>query len=300
MEEENVDMVADSRLKNLKRMDNIGTKKLNLRIPMESSLEELVKYSDATLISEIETIEKIDKIANKKYDVILMVDLGDLREGIFKEEDVYKVVGKILKLKNINLLGIGNNLSCYGGIKPTVKNLGKFVEIAENIEKKYDIKLEILSGGNSGILSMIDHLPKRINQIRSGAALACGIGLDDERIKGFSDKVFTLEAEVVELQTKPSVPIGESGLDAFGHKPTFKDEGDMVRAICAVGKQDVDIDTIVPYDKNIKILGGSSDHLILNVTNAKGIKVGTHIKFQPEYGAVLSLMTSEFINKETR
>lgn len=295
-----IKIIADSRLENLNKI-NFPTTKMLLRIPMLSEIHEVAKHADIVLISELETIKKLNEATNKKMDIIIMIDLGDLREGIFDKKDLDTTLAKTLKLKNIDLKGFGTNLSCYGGVLPTEKNMNQFINLIENLENKYSFKSEIISGGNFGAISMIDKLPKRINNLRVGASITLGIGLNDEPIEGASQDAFILEAEVVELKWKPSVPIGETGLDAFGNKPVFKDDGDIKRAICAIGRQDVNPDNIIPLIKGVKVLGVSSDHLLLDVTHAEeNIELGSVIKFNLGYGGVLSLATSNYVKKVTK
>lgn len=301
-----VDYVADSRILNLKKYD---TKKLKvlLRLPMISEAEETVRYSDISLNSEIATIKILNEEAkkqNKIHKILLMIDLGDLREGIFykNEEEIYYVTEEILKLENIELLGIGANLTCYGAVIPQKENLSLLIEIKEKIENKFNIKLKIISGGNSSSIHLIkkNDIPNGINNLRIGEAFLLGSETAYcEKLEGFYDDAFILEAEIVELKEKPSFPIGEIGQDAFGIKPIYEDKGIIKRCILAIGKQDIDPDNIIPLDKNIKILGASSDHLILNLTDCnKNYYVGDTVQFKLKYSSLLRASTSIYVNKE--
>lgn len=299
-----ISYIADSRIENLKKLRNINIPKILLRLPMISQVEEVVEYADISLNSEIDTIVRLSKAAIQKntiHKIILMIDLGDLREGIFKEENIYKTVEKIIKLKGVKLDGIGTNLTCYGGVIPSAENLGRLEKIATGIEKKYNIKLNIISGGNSSSLHLLGKalMPRGINQLRLGESLVLGRETAfGEKIDGTYDDCFKLVVEIIELKEKPSVPIGEIGMDAFGNKPTFKDKGIRKRAICAIGKQDIDISDIIPENEEIDILGASSDHLILDVTDVdKDYKIGDKISFKLSYGGILKAMTSEYVAK---
>lgn len=299
-----VSVLADSRVENLKRLKAIDRPKLLLRLPMISQVEELVEHVDISLNSEIETIKAISKAAlrqEKEHKIILMVDLGDLREGIFKMEEVFDTIAQIVDLRGVKLIGIGTNLTCYGGIMPKEDNLGELVALGREIEERFSIKLEIISGGNSSSLYLLDkgNIPSGINQLRLGESIVLG------RETAFGDKIdntyedcFKLEVELIEIKEKPSMPIGEIGMDAFGNKPTFEDRGNIIRGICAIGKQDVDPGSIAPDDEKISILGASSDHLILDLTNTdREYRVGDKVTFNLSYGSILSTMTSEYIYK---
>ncbi|NLJ58826.1 MAG: alanine/ornithine racemase family PLP-dependent enzyme [Tissierellia bacterium] len=309
LENSNIDYLADSRIQNLKKYQGSKKERVLLRLPMNSEVDEVVKHSEISLNSEIVTIRNLNEAAakqNKKHKVLLMIDLGDLREGIFfkDEEEIYSTVEEILKLTNIELFGLGVNLTCYGAVIPKRDNLSVLVEIAEKIEKKYNIKLEMISGGNSSSIYLIGEkeLPERINNLRIGEAfLLGGETAYGEMLEGFYDDAFTLEAEIIELKEKQSVPIGETGVDAFGNKPVYEDRGIIKRAIIAVGRQDVDSDNLHPIDSKIDILGASSDHLILDLTKSdKEYQVGSIVSFKVSYSSLLRASTSSYVEREYR
>jgi len=296
-------ILADSRVENLKKLRNFNLPKMLLRIPMLSQIDEVLEYADISLNSEYKVIEALSNAAVKKgkiHDIILMVDLGDLREGVWAD-DAVEYAGKILQLKGVNLKGIGTNLTCYGAIIPQEDNLSKLEEIANMITQKYGIKLSIISGGNSSSLYMVEEgrIPKAINNLRLGESIVLGNETAyGKRIEGTYNDCFTLCAEIIELKEKPSVPIGEIGVDAFGNRPTFVDRGIRKRGILAVGKQDVRIDGLTPIDSDIIILGASSDHMIIDITDsAKEYSIGDIIEFTLDYGALLSTSTSNYVKK---
>ncbi|SKC70021.1 ornithine racemase Orr [Maledivibacter halophilus] len=304
MVEGGVKYLADSRIENLVKLAELNIPKLLLRLPMISQVHEVVKYADISLNSELSTIEELSKEAiklNKVHEIILMVDLGDLREGVWVD-DVNSIVKEILKLKGIKLKGIGTNLTCYGGVLPNKENLGQLAGIADEIKNEFNIELDIISGGNSSSLYIIEknEIPDKINNLRLGESIVLGRETAyGNSIENTYQDAFKLAAEIIELKVKPSIPIGEIGMDAFGNKPTFEDKGNRKRAILAVGRQDVNPDNLIPINEKIEIIGASSDHLIIDVTDSeKEYKVGDEIKFNLEYGALLQLTTSEYIHKQ--
>jgi len=301
-----IDYLADSRIQNLKKYEGAKKERVLLRLPMNSETDEVVKYADISLNSELKTIKNLNESArrqNKIHKILLMIDLGDLREGIFfkNEDEIYHTVEEILNLKNIELFGLGVNLTCYGAVIPKRDNLSILVEIARKIEKKFDIKLQMISGGNSSSIYLIGRkeLPEGINNLRVGEAfLLGGETAYSQKLEGFYDDAFTLEAEIVELKEKQSVPIGETGVDAFGNKPVYEDRGIIKRAIIAVGRQDVDPDALHPIDSKIDILGASSDHLILDISKSDmKYKVGDIVNFKLSYSSLLRATTSGYVDR---
>lgn len=301
-----IDYLADSRIQNLKKYEGAKKERVLLRLPMNSETDEVVKYADISLNSELKTIKNLNESAkrqNKIHKILLMIDLGDLREGIFfkNEDEIYHTVEEVLKLNNIELFGLGVNLTCYGAVIPKRDNLSILVEIARKIEKKFDIKLQMISGGNSSSIYLIGRkeLPEGINNLRVGEAfLLGGETAYSQKLEGFYDDAFTLEAEIVELKEKQSVPIGETGVDAFGNKPVYEDRGIIKRAIIAVGRQDVDPDALHPIDSKIDILGASSDHLILDISKSDmKYKVGDIVNFKLSYSSLLRATTSGYVDR---
>ncbi|MBC8587008.1 ornithine racemase Orr [Paratissierella segnis] len=299
-----VKYLADSRIENIIKLKEFDLPKILLRLPMLSQADEVVEYADISLNSEVKVLEAISKSAIKQgkiHGVILMVDLGDLREGIYCGEEIFSTIDKIKDLKGIELLGIGTNLTCYGGVIPDENNIGRLVNIGKEIERRYGIKLQIISGGNSSSVYLLGSKALNgVNNLRLGESLVCGTETAyGKRIDNTYNDAFILEAEIIEAKTKPSVPTGKIGMDAFGNTPSYVDRGIRERAICAVGKQDLDDTSIIPLDEKIIILGASSDHLIVDVTDSEtNYQTGDIIKFKLKYGSILKTMTSAYVDKK--
>lgn len=305
LEDTPIKYIADSRILNLKKNKDIKKEKILIRIPMLSEIDDVIKYANISFNSEIDTILKLDKRAkdfNIIHKIVLMVDLGDLREGYINKKDLYKVIETIKSLKNIKLIGLATNLTCYGGVLPTNKNLNKLVEIKIEAESIYEEKLNFLSGGNSSSLYLIDknEMPKEITNLRLGESVVLGVSTSDmNSILGMNKDIFKLKAEIIEIKNKPSIPIGKIGFDAFGLKPEFEDKGIRTRAILAIGKQDLNIDGVFPLKNDLKILGASSDHMIIDITDSKDdYKIGDIIEFDLNYSSLLMLSTSEYVYKK--
>lgn len=295
--------LADSRIQNLEKLKHLPCEKILLRLPMHSEVDQVVALADISFNSELETIRLLNDAAqkaNKKHRIVVMFDLGDLREG-FLPEEVDEVIPEIMKCDSIVIEGIGVNLTCYGGVIPTTENLGELERLAIHIEVKYNMTLNMVSGGNSSSIYLLEgcKIPSKINNLRVGEAIVLGReAAYGKQIEDMYDDAFILEAQIVEYKTKQSMPKGLIGMDAFGGVPSFVDKGIMKRGIVAIGRQDVDHMALIPLDERIEVIGASSDHMIIDFTAAQdAYQLGDIIQFKMEYGAMLKLFTSEYVEK---
>jgi ornithine racemase len=293
--------IADSRIENIEKMKAAGirTQFVLLRTPL-SQAESVVRSADISLNTEIETLKKLSyyaKAVNKNHQVIVMVELGDLREGVLPL-DLSEFIRQAISLSNIKIVGIGCNLACYGGVKPADKNMHELSELFDIIEKEFHLGLTIISGGNSANYEWYKSTKEigKINNFRLGESILLGLEtVNRKTIPGLHTGAFKLVAEVIESKKKPSLPFGEIGQDAFGNVPVFQDQGIHQRVIIALGKQDILVSSL-KSNNSLEILGSSSDHIILNSKN-ENLKVGDEVNFTLDYGGLLAAMTSPFIKK---
>ncbi len=293
--------IADSRIENLKRMRDLSQKKVLLRLPMPSEAEDVVRYADISLNSELKTIRALNEFAKKNniiHKIVLMFDVGDLREGIYYRSDYLGMIKNILSLEHIHLYGIGTNLTCYGGLIPSEAIDSRLASIKEKIETTFPIQLEIISGGNSSSIPLLlkGKIHPGINELRLGESMLLGRETAyGTPIKNMHQDVFSLQAELIEVKTKPSYPDGDIGMNSFGEKPAIRDEGLMKRGLLAIGKQDVNLNHLTPLE-DVRIIGGSSDHLIVDLKD-QDYEVGDHLSFSVNYPALVHLMNSEYVHK---
>lgn len=299
------DMLADARISNLEVLmkSKSSLPRLLLRVPTPSEALDVVRCSDYSLNSSLITLERLSLAAvalKKNHNVIIMIELGDLREGI-QPGDAVAFLKTAKKFAGINIIGLGCNLACYGGVMPTAENMHQFVSLRDMCRRETRLTLELLSGGNSSALPLLcsGGMPSEINHFRIGESILLGRNvLDRKPWPNTRQDAFRVVAEVIELEYKPSLPIGLRGQDAFGNQPKFVDRGFRRRAICNIGRQDILLEGITPQDPGIMILGASSDHLILDVEDADArLAVGQEVSFSPNYGALLAASTSDYVTK---
>ena len=296
---------ADSRMKNIVAAKRAipGLKYLLIRIPSPYEAEEVVEWADWSLQSQIETIRAVSEAAlrrGKVHPIILMIDVGDLREGVFGREQLDEIAPQIKDCPGVELVGLGTNVGCYGSILPSVANTQILVELRDYLNQTYGFRITTLSGGATCTLKLLEEgkLPAGINQLRVGEAVLFGEDTTGSRfLPGCHQDAFLFKAQVVELRRKPSVPIGEHGRDGKGDTPEYPDRGVRLRAICAAGKQDVAWAALTPTLPGAELIGASSDHLIVDVEDCGGaVQVGDWLEFRCGYMAVLDATTSAYVD----
>lgn len=297
--------IGDSRTETLRQLRAFGYEgeTVLLRAPSPSRALEAVQVADVSLNSDVSTVRLLGEAVRqtgKRHKVILMVDLGDLREGVMRERAL-GAAQEMAKVPGIDLVGVGVNLACYGGVVPTREKMEELLSVRERIEDALGRPLPVVSGGNSANMSLVlrNEMPMGVTELRIGESILLGTeAVERTAVPGCYLDAFELAAEVIEVAQKPSIPMGKVGQNAFGVVPTFEDRGTRRRAICAVGRQDVDPDSMRPIDPGITILGASSDHLICDVEDAdKVVRAGDILRFIPGYGTLLRAATSPFVAK---
>ena len=291
--------LGDSRIENIEAMRRAGvTAPMTLtRSPMLSQVDRIVVNTATSFNTELAVIEALSRAAlqaKREHGVILMVELGDLREGIMPE-DVVDVVRKTQNLPNIVSKGIGANFACRSGVAPDAEKMAELSGLADSIEATFRRPVEIVSGGNSANIewALSENEVGRINNLRLGESILLGCEtLHRQPIEGLYTDAITLIAEVIESKIKPSLPWGEIGQTAFGAEPTTDDRGSVNQAIIALGLQDTDPDGLLPLSK-VEVLGASGDHLIVE----SSLPVGSEVLFQLNYSAMVRSMTSPFVAK---
>lgn len=286
-------------LEKLKRA-NINATLIMLRTPGMSEVPSVVKYADISMNSDINVIRALSNEAIKQgkvHQIIIMVEMGDLREGVMPE-DLPELIRETMKLPGVEIVGIGTNFACFGGVIPTEEKMREFSSLAEQIRHQFSLPLPIVSGGNSSNLKWLFETNDigAVNDIRLGESILLGREpVEGSMIQNLYQDTFKFVAEVIESKQKPSVPYGYRGKNGFGEIIEFKDHGWMNHILVGVGRQDVCVQGLTPI-KPLKILGASSDHIVIDGKNTQ-LKAGDEVTFTPNYAAVLSLMTSPYIHK---
>ena len=293
--------LATSRLEQMElwRREGIPGPYMLLRVPGLSELPEVARLADYSLQSDATTLDALNSVCAEQgvtHRVIVMADLGDLREGFWDKTEMVEVCCHVEQgLDHLHLAGVGVNLGCYGAVKPTPENMGQLVDIARAVEARIGRRLEIVSGGATSSYTLVHWgtMPQGINHLRIGETTLLAKDLQVDW--GISDMDYLLrgtmrlEAEIIELRKKPTHPVGETVIDAFGNRPTFVDRGMRLRALAAFGRADVgQVETLLCREPGMTVIGGSSDHCILDVEDcSRALRVGDVVSFDLSYSHML-------------
>ena len=300
--------ICDSRISNLRKIKQIDPdiQTVYIKPPAHEAVEDIVRWADASFNTEYRTIKLLSDEARKQdkmHKIIIMIELGDLREGIMGEHllDFYE---HVFELPNIKVTGIGSNLNCLHGVMPTQDKLIQLSLYKQLIEARFKCKIPWVTGGTSVVIPMLyrHQIPAGINHFRVGESLFLGSDLvNGGIIEGLHDDVFKLYSQIIEITEKPKVPNGPLDENPSGEIYEI-DENDYgktsYRAIIDVGLLDVKTDYLFPEDKSLEICGASSDMLVLDLgTNEQNYKVGDFISFTLGYMGALLLFNSDYIEK---
>ncbi|PZX50159.1 alanine racemase [Algoriphagus chordae] len=304
-----VEEIHDSRISNLAMVKSLKTEIQTVYIKPVSkrNIGKMVQFADVSLNSELETIRWISEEAKdqgKSHKIIIMVETGDLREGVMGEQLV-EFYSQIFELPNIEIIGLGTNLNCLNGVMPSTDKLIQLSLYKQIIELQFNKKIPWISAGTSVTIPLMltQQLPKGINHFRVGETLYFGVNLFEEKIiEGMHDDVFELHAEIIEMQEKPLLPVGNLAANPQGDVMELDETlygKSSFRAIIDIGLLDVDTKYLIAKDGSYDILGASSDMVIINLgENPNNYKVGDTLNFDLKYMGALSLLNSNYIDKK--
>ena len=299
----------DSRISNLKKIKKLNSEiqTVYIKPPSKLNIEKIVKYADVSFNTEIYTIKLLSEEAkrqNKTHKIIIMIEMGDLREGVLGEE-LMSFYEKVFSLPNIEIRGIGTNLNCLSGVMPTQDKLIQLSLYKQLIEAKFNVKIPWVSGGTSVAVPLMlkNARPMAVNHFRVGEAIFFGKDLfTGETMSGMHNDVFKLYAEIIEITEKPNNPTGELGENVAGHTYELDSNVDLsetsLRAILDFGLLDMQPQYLSPTDENLTIIDSSSDMTVIDISNSKNkYKVGDLVSFNLQYMGALYLLNSDYIEK---
>lgn len=300
--------VHDSRVSNLRMIKKLApeVQTCYIKPAPKRSIPAIIQYADVSLQTDFDTMKALSaesKRQGKTHKVIIMVEMGDLREGVMGEQlvDFYE---SVFELQHINIIGLGTNLNCLHGVMPSQDKLIQLSLYKQIIELKFNRQIPWISGGTSVTVPLLlqKRIPPGVNHFRIGETLYFGADLfADKVIDGMEEDVFSFQAEIIELSEKPLLPTGDLGYNPQGEMLEMNENlygQTSYRAIIDVGVLDIDPKYLLMKLPGITIIGSSSDMIVLDLgENPHALKVGDTIPFGLKYMGALSLMNSNYVEK---
>jgi predicted amino acid racemase len=294
-----VTSIGESRLDNVDRLRAGGCDApvMLIRPPSLARVAAAVDTVAMSLQFDLVTLERLGAAADAAggvHDVIVMIDLGERREGVLPD-DLPRFAREVVALPGIRLVGIGTNLTCFAGLVPTVDNMNELVGLAEQVERATEQELTWISAGSSSALPLLaaGEMPQRVNHLRVGEAILLGREtVHHQPWPGTVQDAVLVRAEVVEVKDKPAPPPGPRADRTFMHAPSPDVTGGR-RALVALGRADVDTEGLTPLDTGHRLLGAASDYLVLDVSEAtEPVAVGDTVTYALDYSALVTAMAS--------
>ncbi len=310
---ENIHSIGDSRISSLKNLKEVNPeiRTIYIKPPARAHVQDVIKYADVSLNSSYETLIELSQEASrqkKTHDVIIMVELGELREGIERSE-LMSFYSQVFELPHLNVVGLGSNLGCMYGVQPTYDKLLQLCLYKELIEVRHNTKMELVSGGTSITLPLVEkgNVPKDLNHFRIGEAAFFGTSpLDDDVFRNLNRDTFQFFTNIIELAKKDRIPDGIISNANVGHTAKMENgdgEKATMKAILDFGLLDVDPDDLTSYDADIGFVGTTSDMTVIDLKKNldkegnRKYSVGDVLRLEPNYLAVARLLNSKFIDK---
>ncbi|WP_299961067.1 alanine/ornithine racemase family PLP-dependent enzyme [uncultured Roseobacter sp.] len=294
--------LADARIKNIvrMRMEGIRCPISIIRAPMLSEMEDVVRCCGSSYNTEMDTILKLGTTAKKQgtsHDVILMVEMGDMREGILPE-NLNDCVTGVIATPGVALRGLAANFACMGDLAPTAGGMAMLSRLADQVEGDCGPVVDLVSGGGSANLpwALGEVSIGRVNNLRLGEAILLGTDpVTGHPITGLHTDAFALFAEVIEASRKPSPLPTRSIAPELGMLKLVRNDDLRVRTILAVGQQDTDAGGLT-FPSGMAFIGATSDHTVVD-TAKSAVPVGSEMKMGMNYSALMRAMSAPDVAK---
>lgn len=297
--------IAESRIDNVRRIRDAGIDCdiMMLRLPALSQVDDIVALTRSSLNSEPRVLRALSEAAvrqGKTHEVLVIVEWGDRREGVMPEE-AEALCRLAAELPGLELTGVACSLNCLCGVLPCATNMLDFATFVEQLEQDLGLRFQVVSGGHTNNLQFVENgsVPRRVDHLRVGEGILFGRdSICDVSLPGTQRDTFKVYAEVIELKEKPSAPEGELGPDAFMRTHEWPDRGIRRRAVLAMGEIDLDVSFLTPTRPGVEIVGASSDHTVVDVTDVDPpVQMGEELEFGADYVAVAVGWSSRCVHR---
>jgi ornithine racemase len=278
---------------------------LLLTMPKPNQADMAVQHFGGSVNSELITIRALSEAADRlrtTHEIMLMVEMGDLREGILPE-NVLNTVQSILDFKSpyLKIRGLGGNMACLCDKFPNSENLFILDNLANDIEKYIGYKFDKISIGGSILLDWLGNkiIPHKINELRIGEAILLGtIPVANRRHESLINDAFIFEGSILEIKDKKTkFHTNSNPLDRHNSEPGKIET--RRRAIVNFGKINTVPESLFSLEKNIHYIGSTSNYTVFDVTDcSRKLVPGDELRFIPNYTAMIQSLISPYVSRE--
>lgn len=233
-------------------------------------------------------------------EVILMVETGDLRDGI-PWDDLPGVVRSLAAVPGLDLRGLGTNLGCLAGAVPDQASLTRMADHLNSVRRQTGHPLPEFSLGGTVFWDVLEKgpIPPEFTELRIGEAVFFGWNTSlGGPVRGLSPSVFRIDLEVLEAWDKQvsAVPEGPVGYNAFGSMTTQSLTGRRKRAVLDGGGNLVPLAALTPLDPGCILVGETHEYTVVDCQDStRAVEPGGFLRFRPGYEAVARSFLSPFL-----
>lgn len=290
-----IKMIAEVNIENIKFLE-LPLKKMLLKTS-PSSIKDILVNCDVVFVTELVVLKEINDYAKASFlDIVIPLELGDLREGINLSTAV-NFFREALKFKNLNIKGFSVNFGCLAGKLPDDQSLKEIQLLKENLKKELNYVPEIVSLGGTVIIDLLRQgkLKGIATQIRVGEAIYFGFNTSGgSYIDNLEKDNFIFQTEVVEVREKQVQSHGDMGLNAYGQEFKFNKSGLRTRAVLNFGSLTVPKYGLTPLDPLVHFEGMTHDLAVFDITDSEyQYKPGSTMEFRLNYSGA----AQAFLNK---
>jgi ornithine racemase len=276
-----------------------------MALPSPRQAPEVVRRYNVSFNSEASTLSALSLAAasaRARHEVMLMVEVGDLREGAMPGQ-VVELVRHTLRLEHEHFAfkGLAAHFGCMSGLLPLPENTDRLFKAAGAVRAVLGREPQILSLGGSDFVRVLEQgdFPAGAGQARIGYTALLGRRPDEDAPHpDLHRDALILEGEVLEVRDKPSMPLGPTGLNAFGQRLSFVDRGVRKRAVLDFGALETEPGGLTPLLPGMEMVSYNSNYTVFDITACPiSAQAGHRFTFLMNYKAMSLAFHSSQVEK---
>jgi predicted amino acid racemase len=278
----------------------IGTSLIKTRLSDIKALAELGPGDgpDRVFVSDPAILEAIRDLPEAlRPEVVLIVELGDLKEGIYPDG----IMAFVEEFIDLSIIGVSANFACLSGTMPDIGSIETLASLAEAIGKRKGLKRPLASAGGTVIFDFLERgeLKGLITEVRIGEGLFFGRDSSGDRaLPGLRDDAFTLSGEILEIREKMVSSRVSAGHAALGGPMSEPRTGSRVRAILDFGVLAAALSDLRALDPGVGLSGQTYDFTATDITESLvEYRTGGYVDFRVQYSGASRAFLNGYLAK---